>query len=209
MAGKPSKADRLPGPLKEALAELWYSQRYTLDQIKAWLDDVAAGRRSLLPPELAKAAEGVAVSAEDLPSRSGLGRHFQGLDKLADRLQRSRTVAEALVRQLGDAPESRQARLNIELAHTMVTDVFLKADEAVETGEAVTLDAGTIHDLAKALDHLTRAADRDQAATLKLRRELRAELAKKVDQVKGEARRTAMTPEEALERVRALYTGEG
>jgi len=209
MAGKPSKADRLPGILKEGLAELWLSQRYTLDQIKGWLDDLASGRRSMLPPELATIAESVAIGTDDLPSRSGLGRHFKGLDALAERLQRSRTVAEALVKKLGDAPEDRTARLNIELMHSIVTDLVL-ASGAGEDGEAasVTFDAESVMFLARSLKDLASAKKADADVVLNLRKAMQAELAKKVDQVKGEAKKTAMTPEEALERVRKLYTGE-
>lgn len=112
------------------------------------------------------------VEPSDLPSRSGLGRHIQGLDQLSERLHRSRSVAEALVRKLGDAPESRQTRLNIELMHSMVTDLFLKVDSVPdEDGATVTMDARTIHDLSKALDHLTRAGERDATHILKLTQE--------------------------------------
>jgi predicted transcriptional regulator len=179
----PSKADRLPGALKEALAELWFSRRYSLDQVKGWLDDVAAGRLDLVPRELAELPpDAVAIQATEVPSRSGLHRHVQGLDRLAERLQRSRAVAEGLVRTLGKAPESRQMQLNVELMHSVVTDVFLKAEAAVEEGEGqVTFDAKTIHDLSKALDHLASARKKDADLVLKVREEMAKDAAKKVD----------------------------
>ncbi|MDO8606164.1 MAG: DUF3486 family protein [Phaeospirillum sp.] len=175
----PSKADRLPGFLREALAELWYSRRYTLDQIKTFLDDVAAGRRDMLPPELDDLPDDAVIPPTAMPSRSGLHRHVQGLDKLAERLQRSRAVSEGLVRQLGKAPESRQMQLNVELMHSVVTDVFLKAEEAAATGEAVAFDPKTIHDLSKALDHLASARKKDADLVLKVREETAKEMAKR------------------------------
>ncbi len=148
---KPSKIARLPDEIRDLIGDL-RSRSFTLDEIMAHLHRLDG------------------VEPSDLPSRSGLGRHIQGLDQLSERLHRSRTVAEALVRKLGDAPESRQTRLNIELMHSMVTDLFL-ASESAEEGETVSMDAKTVHDLSKALDHLTRAAERDATHTLKLREE--------------------------------------
>lgn len=185
----PSKADRLPGPLKEALAELWYSRRYTLDQIKGWLDDVAAGRLDMVPRELAELPADALVPPAEMPSRSGLHRHVQGLDAIAERLQRSRAVSEGLVRQLGKAPESRQMQLNVELMHSVVTDIFLKAEEATETGEAVTFDPKTIHDLSKALDHLASARKKDADLVIKVREEMAKLAAKKVDSAAKDAAR--------------------
>jgi hypothetical protein len=185
MAG-PSKADRLPGALKEALAELWVSGRYTLDQIKAWLDDLAAGKRSLLPPELAAVAE-IAVDPAALPSRSGLGRHFKGLDGLAERLQRSRAVAEALVRKLGDAPEDRTARLNIELMHSIVTDLVMSLPQDGEDGQPVTLDPESVMFLARSLKDLASARKADADLVLRLRQEMAKKAAAKVDSAAKEA----------------------
>jgi DNA-binding transcriptional MerR regulator len=149
---RPSKIDRLPPEIRDLISGL-RDRGFTLDEIMEHLHHLDG------------------VSPGDLPSRSGLGRHIQGLDKLSERLHRSRTVAEALVRKPGDAPEGRQTRLNIELMHAVVTDLFLAA-EGGEDGQ-VTMDAKTIHDLAKALDHLTRAEDRDAQHIQRL--EVRAE----------------------------------
>ena len=96
-------------------------------------------------------------------SRSALGRHIQGMAKLGERMRRSRQVAEALVRDLGDAPESQTARVGIELVQTAILDLFMRADDgedgAAESGlAAVAGDPKGLHDLAKALDHLSRAS---------------------------------------------------
>ena len=137
--GRPSEVDKLPEEIRVEIGRL-RGLGWTIDQI---LDHL----RTLL---------------DRAPSRSSLGRHIQGLDKLSERMKRSRHVAEALVRELGDAPESRAARLNIELLHSAVLDLFMKAGD----GEDVNADGaaalagnpeGTMM-LAKALDHLARAS---------------------------------------------------
>jgi hypothetical protein len=96
------------------------------------------------------------------PSRSALGRHIRGLDKLGEKMRRSRDVASALVRELGDAPESTAARVNIELIHTAVLDLFVRAGEGeMIDGDGAAALAGNpegVMMLAKALDHLARAS---------------------------------------------------
>ena len=108
---RPSTIARLPGEIREAIGRL-REQGRTLDEI---LDHL----------------RGMEVAV----SRSALGRHVQAMDKVGERLRRSRTVAETLVRQLGDAPESQTARLNIEMMHSFMFD-FLASVEAGEGGEA-------------------------------------------------------------------------
>jgi hypothetical protein len=108
---RPSTIARLPGDIREAIGRL-RDQGRTLDEILAHL-------------------QGMEVEV----SRSALGRHVQAMDKVGERLRRSRTVAETLVRQLGDAPESQTARLNIEMMHSFMFD-FLASVEGGEGGEA-------------------------------------------------------------------------
>ena len=96
------------------------------------------------------------------PSRSALGRHIQGLDKLGEKMRRSRDVAVALVRELGDAPESTAARINIELMHNVVLDLFTANADGMDVdagaGAALAGNPEGVMMLAKALDHLTRAS---------------------------------------------------
>lgn len=145
---RPSKIDRLPPEIREEIAAL-REKGYTLDEILGHL------RALDIPPE-------------SQPSRSGLGRHIQGLDALAERLQKHRAVAEALVRRLGTAPESKSARLNIELMHDIITRLQMAEGEDGEGGK-VTFEAADVHFLSKALDHLARAEKNDVETILKLR----------------------------------------
>lgn len=190
MGGRPSKMDQLPDGLRAGIEALWTSQRYTLDQLQGFLADLTSGKRSMLPPELADAP---AVPPDALPGRSGLHAHLQGLDKLAERLQRGRAVSEALVRKLSDAPEDRLFRLNVELLNNAVTDIFLAMEEG-ENGRPVTLDPEVIMLLGKALKDAAAAKKADTETTLKIRKEALAEAAKAV---KAVARAQGLTKETA------------
>jgi uncharacterized protein YukE len=135
---RPSSIDKLPAEIRAAIGKLRQSG-HTIDEILAHLADM-----------------------QTQVSRSALGRHVKGFDKIAEKMRRSRDVAEALVRELGDAPESKAARLNIELLHGAVNDLFMKAadDEPVASHgkEATQGDPEGIMMLATALDHLGRAS---------------------------------------------------
>ncbi|MBR0681927.1 DUF3486 family protein [Roseomonas eburnea] len=110
---RPSSIDRLPAEIREAIGRL-RDHGKTLDEI---LDHL----------------RGLEIEV----SRSALGRHVQAMEKVGERLRRSRAVSEALVRQLGDAPESKTARLNIEMMHSFVFDFLASAEEGEgDTGVA-------------------------------------------------------------------------
>jgi len=165
---RPSKIDRLPPEIREEIGSL-RERGYTIDEILGHL----------------RAFE---IAPQDRPSRSGLHRHIQGLDKISERLMRSRSVAEALVRKHGDAPEGRQARLNIEIMHSIVMDLLMAAGdqdgEAAESG-AVTFDPQQVSLLGRTLRDLSSASKTDADLITKLREEQRklaeAEMKKRVD----------------------------
>ena len=137
---RPSSIGQLPPEIRELIGKL-RQRDWTIDQIR----------------------EHLAKLLDSAPSRSALGRHIHGLDVIAEKMRRSRTVAEALVQQLGDEPESRTARLNIELLHSALLDLFMRAAEG-DDGNDVAGSAALAGNpegmmmLAKALDHLGRAS---------------------------------------------------
>ena len=94
-------------------------------------------------------------------SRSAMGRHVKGLERVAEQIRRSREVATALVQQLGDAPESETARLNIEIMHSAILDLKMRSadGEDVDKGGAAALAGNPegIMVLSKAIDHLAKA----------------------------------------------------
>lgn len=186
-----STVRRLPPELREQIGAL-LEQGRTLSEITAHLNQLGAE-----------------------VSRSALGRYKQHLDKVGEKLRRSREVAEALIAKLGAAPESKALRLNVELMHGALMDLALKANEDGEEdgGEGITLDPQGAMLLSKALDHLSRASKADAELIGKIKEQARKEAEAKLDQAvsaaTGEAKRdTALTPEQVLERVRAIYRGE-
>jgi hypothetical protein len=134
---RPSSVDRLPPEVRAAIGKL-REEGHTIDEILAHLADM-----------------------QSAVSRSALGRHIKGLDAIGEKMKRARVVAEALVRQMGDRPESQTARLNIELAHSALLDVFMRAEdgESVDgrASDALSGNPEGFMFLAKALDHLGRA----------------------------------------------------
>jgi hypothetical protein len=135
---RPSTIARLPGEIREAIGRL-RDQGRTLDEILAHL-------------------QGMEVTV----SRSALGRHVQQMDKVGERLRRSRAISEALVRQLGDAPESQTARLNIEMMHSFLFDFLASAEEGAEEGSEAALahvrDPKSVALMAEAVQRLTIAS---------------------------------------------------
>lgn len=186
-----STVRRLPPELREQIGQL-LEQGRTLSEITAHLNQLGAE-----------------------VSRSALGRYKQHLDKVGEKLRRSREVAEALIAKLGAAPESKALRLNVELMHGALMDLALKANEDGDEdgGEGITLDPQGAMLLSKALDHLSRASKADAELIGKIkeqaRKEAEAKLDKAVSAATGEAKRdAALTPGQVLERVRAIYRGE-
>lgn len=177
--GRASSVDQLPPELRDAIGKL-RDEGATIDQIVAHL-------------------RGLSV----VVSRSAMGRHLRGMEALGERLRRSRSVAEVLVRQLGDAPASRSAQMNIELLHTAVLDLFMNASDGDVDEDGRAALAGNpegVMMLAKALDHLTRASKSDMEFVSKIETRVaertRKEAAAVVDQVAKESGITQATADQ-------------
>ncbi len=112
-------------------------------------------------------------------SRSALGRYVKEIEEVGERIRRSREIADALVRRLGDAPESRQARLNIELMHSVILDLVIAAQD----GGTVALDPEQAMFLGRAMKDLASAQKSDADHVLKIREQAAREAAAAVDRV--------------------------
>lgn len=154
-----SSFDRLPNEIKERIGQL-RDAGHSIDEILAALSEL----------------DGVAIS------RSSLGRHIKGMDRLGIQMRRSRDVAQALVARLGTAEIGRNAQLNIELLHTVILDLFLKAQEddtadLSKGGQAFAKrDPMGIQLIAKALEHLSKASKTDQEYRADVEAQVRARL---------------------------------
>jgi ABC-type transporter Mla subunit MlaD len=144
---KQSTIKRLPPEVRERIGVL-LEQGRTLDEI---LDALA----------------GLDVQV----SRSALHRYKQHIDKVGERIRRSRDMAEALVQRFGDEPESKVARMNIQFLHAAITDVISSAEATDEEGNIVPLDPRSAMELAKALDHLGKASKADADLISRIREE--------------------------------------
>jgi len=136
-----SSIDKLPQAIREEIGRL-RMEGCTLD-------------------EILKALQAMTPAA---PSRSALGRHVMKMDALGEKMRRSRAIAEGLAKELGAAPESQAARLNIELLHTTMMDLFMNDAEGGDD-ESDPIGRAALHGnpegvmmLAKAVESLTRAS---------------------------------------------------
>lgn len=153
-----SSIKRLPKEIQELIGKLRENGR-TIDEILAKLKELDAGI-----------------------SRSALGRHVKRIDDVGKQIRRSREVADALVRRLGEAPENRQLRLNVEMMHSLFMDLLIDED-----GEPVTLSPKDARFLAGTLNDLARAAKTDADLVVRLRKDIMAEAADKAEEAAVEA----------------------
>tara|TARA_B100001939_G_scaffold72990_1_gene61152 strand:- start:7844 stop:8389 length:546 start_codon:yes stop_codon:yes gene_type:complete len=165
--GRPSSIDKLPKEIRSLIADL-RDQGCTIDQIRGKLWELDAR-----------------------VSRSALGRHIKGLQEISERIRRSREIADALVKRFGDAPESKTARLNIEMMQAVLMEMMGQLDD--ENGQ-INLKPADAMFLAKSLDHLAKAGRVDADRILKER----AEAERKANQkaaaaVEKEARKRGLT----------------
>ena len=161
-----STLDRLPKEIREEIGRL-REDGWTIDELVTRLQDMrAAGRHDV-----------------DV-SRSAVGRYVQSMAKVGERLHQSRALAEAMVRQLGDEPDSKVARLNIELGHSIIMNLLTGED-----GQGVTLDPEQVMFVTSAIQKLTAARKTDADLIMKLQ---------------GEADKKAMAAMETVAKKRGL-----
>lgn len=174
--GRQSSIRRLPPEVREVISDLRERGR-TIDEILDKLRELD-----------------VSVS------RSALGRHVKQLDAIGAELRRSRAIAEALVKRYGEAPESRTAKLNIELMHGLISKLMFSED-----GRQVELEPKEAMQIATAMQKLAQASKQEVDREALLKREF----AQKVDRKLAEAEATlasdASSPadrQEVLRRIR-------
>ncbi len=148
------------------------------------------------------------LDLDEFPSRSALGRHTKQLDAIAAKMEQSRVMADALVRRLGDAPESKTARLNMELAHTALYQLLGVALGGDEDGQgAGNFTPKETMEIARALDHLTRAAKNDADMIARVREEVRKEACEKAAEAATVAGKQQGLNEDQVAFIRAEILG--
>lgn len=160
---RPSSVDRLDPQIKDMIGKLRIDQGWTIDEILERLKQLDAN-----------------------VSRSALGRHVKTLEEIGAQLRHSREVAQALVAQVGDAPEDRVADLNIELMHSMILRLVTATNDEGD-GQPVILDAEQTMFMARSLQALAGARKTNRDMILKEREAATKEAAKKaVDAAKSQ-----------------------
>lgn len=136
MARRPSSIDRMPPEIRDWIGRLT-GQGRTLDEIIAHL-------RTL--------------DVEAVPSRSALHRHLQKAEAVAEKMKRSRAVADVIVRRLGEGATDKVTQMNIELMHNVIFELASKVGDQDEDGQEMLLGPQEVMLVSKALDHLGKAA---------------------------------------------------
>lgn len=179
--GRKSTLRRLPPEIQTEINRILSEGRLTLDELLEHLRGIGV--------------EGV--------SRSALGRQKQKIDKMAARLRQSREMAEALVREVGpSAAEGEQGRLLVQALRGLVMDHLANLEEDA--------DPKSFMAIARALKDMAQANRLDQDFEARVRERIQREAEKKLDDAtaRAAAESAGLTPEQALERVRAIYRGE-
>lgn len=166
---KASSIKKLPKEILDQVNRLIVEEAATLDEIVEHLAELGHPR-----------------------SRSALGRHKQRLDQVADKLRRSREMAEALVAEIGPAAtEGKTGRLLVEILQGLAFDHLLNKVEGEEESKPIELAR-----LAKALKDMASAQKIDLDRELKIRQETATHAAKAAEKVAGEKGLSAETVED-------------
>jgi len=141
-----STVDRLDPEIRELIGKLRIDNGWTIDEILKRLRELGQGE----------------------VSRSALGRHIKSIEEIGAQLRQSREVANALIAQVGDAPEDRTADLNIELMHTMILRLVTATDDEGD-GQPVTFGPEDVQFLARSLQSLAGARKTNADMVMKVR----------------------------------------
>ena len=179
----PSKVDQLPDDIRKMVTGLLQDGR-TIREILAKLFELV---------------EDGTLTPSQVPSKSSIGRKRMSLARMGETLRRSRDVAQALVADFGDKPESELTRLNLELMQTAVLDLLMAAEQAREETEAtgdvhVPFAPKDIMMLGKGLSELAKAQKATTDVLLKARQEAVKKAAATGEQA---AKQRGMTDEDA------------
>lgn len=158
---RPSSIDRMPQEVRDCIGQL-RDQGRTLDEILAKLRELDL----------------------EAPSRSALHRHLQKAEEVAERIRKSRAVADVIVRRLGESEPDKTTRMNIELMHNVLFEIASRTSD--ESGEPVTFEPMEAMLLAKALDHLGKAAKDDVARTVAIEKRAAEKALKQAEKAVGE-----------------------
>ncbi len=181
----PSTIDRLLPDLQALIGQL-RNQGRTIDEIRAKL-----------------------LELDVEVSRSALGRHVRSMAEAQVTMQRSRQLAEALVKEFGAEPDDKMARLNIELAHGLLMRLMLATHVDEETGEAapIVLSPEDAMFVARAVQSLASASKTTEDRIEKRIEKARAEERNKAADNAATAARSKGLSKETVDAIRFAVLG--
>src|ERR1700694_986660 len=154
-----SKVARMPRELREQIEAMWRNGEFSLDELLGWI------RERKPDAEI---------------SRTGLGRHLAKYKRTFDRIREAREVAGRCIEQLGENPRGDVARMLSQLLGSLA---FTTLDEMGAEGKAPP-DTKDLFFLANAIKNLASAEKTSVDRELKVRKEMKAEIEKKLDATK-------------------------
>lgn len=149
------------------------------------------------------------VGEENTPSSSALGRRAVNAKKVAAKLREGREIANSIMQDLGPGvTESKQGRLLVEAVRNLA---FNQIWPLVQSG-GTDIKTEDFFLLSRAIKDLAMAQRYDQDFEMKLKAAAQKEAEAKMEKAMRDVAKTggveALTPQQVLERVKAVYRGE-
>lgn len=145
-------------------------------RVEDWLREFRAGRLQL-DQVLVRLDAQFGDQGVPLPSRSALHRHSQKVQQLAERVQRSRDIADQLIAQIGpDMTDGKGLQVLVQGFQSLVFDLMANLNEDQ------TLDPENLMFLAKSIQAVTSARKTDADLHLKLKEQATRAAAEKAGQ---------------------------
>jgi len=175
-----SKVARMPREQRDEIERMWREGKFTLDELLEWIR---------------------AKNPEAEISRTGLGRHLAKYKQTFDRIREAQEVAGRCIEQLGENPRGDVARMLSQLLGSLALTTLNDLGEG-EKGP----DTKDLFFLATAVKNIASAEKTSVDRELKVRKEVKAELEKKIDAAKPKegAPQDAVA---AFERAREILRG--
>lgn len=144
-------------------------------------------------------------------SRSALGRHVRSLTDVQDELRSSREMAVALVDKYGEEGDDKLARLNIELAHSLLLRVqmaYLAAkDDDNGEGTTLTITGQELNFLSRTSKSLAEAKKVTNAEARQIRKEATEKATKEAAENATKAARAKGLSKETVDAIRHAVLG--
>lgn len=182
-----SSIKTLPKPILAEVNRLLTEEQATIDEVVAHLAQLGHPRK-----------------------RSAVGVYRQEVSKVAEKMRRSREMADALVREIGPGVvEGKTGRLLVEILQSIAFDFLLKRAGA-EGGEASEeLDSQDFFFLGKALKEMASALKIDTDRELNIRKDVAKQAATAAEKAVKQAGKDHgfVLPPEALQAIREQVYG--